>query len=52
MNIKNIRRANPVAKDLRTSKYRQKVEPSKKAYSRLVDKKLIFDMKKTYDTSY
>ena len=39
MNTKNNRRANPVAKDLRTSKYRQKVEPSKKAYNRLADKK-------------
>lgn len=39
MSTKNIRRANPVAKDLRTSKYRQKVEPNKKAYNRLADKK-------------
>jgi len=39
MNNKNIRRGNAVAKDLHSSKYRQRVVFSKKKYNRHVNKK-------------
>jgi hypothetical protein len=39
MSVKNIRRGNAVAKDLRSPKYRQRIVSSKKIYNRHINKK-------------